>query len=42
MANYDQWKKDNPDWDRDWAQGCGSMGETGDWRDKMSKTHPGW
>ncbi len=42
MAAYDKWRKDNPDWDRDWSQGCGSMGETGDWRDKMSKTHPGW
>ena len=22
MQKYDQWKKDNPDWDRDWSQGC--------------------
>ena len=42
MAAYDEWRKDNPDWDRDWSQGCGSLGEAGDWRDKMSKTHPGW
>ena len=42
MANYEQWREDNPDWDRDWSQGCGSMGEVGDWRDKMTKTHPGW
>ena len=42
MAEYDQWGKDNPDWDKDWSQGCAGVGEVGDWRDKMSKTHPGW
>ena len=42
MANYDQWRKDNPDWDKDWSKGCAGAGEVGDWRDKMSKTHPGW
>ena len=42
MADYDQWRKDNPDWDKDWSKGCASAGEVGDWRDKMSKTHPGW
>jgi hypothetical protein len=42
MAEYDQWRKDNPDWDKDWSQGCAGVGEVGDWRDKMSKTHPGW
>jgi hypothetical protein len=42
MANYDQWRKDNPDWDKDWSKGCAGAGEVGDWRDKMSKSHPGW
>ena len=42
MANYDQWRKDNPDWDKYWSKGCAGAGEVGDWRDKMSKTHPGW
>ena len=42
MAEYDQWRKDNPDWDKDWSQGCAGVGEVGDWRDKISKTHPGW
>ena len=42
MADYDQWRKDNPDWDKDWSKGCAGSGEVGDWRDKMSKTHPGW
>ena len=42
MDEYDQWKKDNPDWDKDWQAGVASAGEVGEWRDKMAKTHPGW
>ena len=22
MAAYDQWRKDNPEWDKDWSAGC--------------------
>ena len=33
MAEYDQWRKDNPDWDKDWSQGCAGVGEVGDWKD---------
>ena len=42
MDEYDQWKKDNPDWDKDWQAGVASAGEVGGWRDKMATTHPGW
>ena len=42
MKQYMAWKEENPDWDKDWQAGCASAGEVGDWRDKMSKTHPGW
>jgi len=42
MKEYTQWREDNPDWDKDWSAGCAGAGEVGDWRDKMSKTHPGW
>ena len=42
MSAYDEWRKDNPDWDKDWSKGCAGAGEVGDRRDKMSKTHPGW
>ena len=24
MLEYDQWRKDNPDWDRNWNEGCAS------------------
>ena len=42
MKEYDEWKDANPDWDKAWSKGCACAGEVGDWRDKMSKTHPGW
>ena len=44
MAEWSQWSKDNPDWQRDWSDPstCRASGEVGDWRDKMAKTHPGW
>ena len=43
LAKYEEWREDNPDWDKDWQAGCAAdVAEVGDWRDKMSKTHPGW
>ena len=42
MVNYDQWRKDNPDWDKDWMQGVANVGEVGEVYDKLRKTHPGW
>ena len=42
MTEYDQWRKDNPDWDRDWMQGVANVGEVGEVYDKLRKTHPGW
>ena len=44
IHDWDQWKDDNPEWDRDWSDPstCPASGEVGEWRDKMAKTHPGW
>ena len=42
MKEYDQWRKDNPDWDKDWMQGVANVGEVGEVYDKLRKTHPGW
>ena len=44
VHDWDQWKIDNPEWERDWSDPstCPSAGEVGDWRDKMGKTHPGF
>ena len=25
MKEYDQWRKDNPDWDKDWQAGIGGV-----------------
>ena len=25
MKEYDQWKKDNPEWDKDWTAGVGGV-----------------
>ena len=39
-----QWYQDNPDWVRDWSQGCASsVGEFGgEWKSKLANKHPGW
>ena len=44
VHDWTQWCQDNPDWKRDWSDPstCPASGEVGDWRDKMSKSHPGW
>ena len=25
MKEYDEWRKDNPDWDKDWSAGTGGV-----------------
>ena len=42
VENYTQWRKDNPDWDKDWSAGVAGVGEVGDWQNKLKKSHPGW
>lgn len=37
-----QWYEANPEWKRDWSQGCASAGEVGEWKDKLVKKKPGW
>ena len=36
MKEYEQWRKDNPDWDKDWHAGVASAGEVGE---SVSYTH---
>lgn len=36
------WYNDNPDWKRDWSEGCASAGEVGDWQNKLVSKYPGW
>ena len=42
IADYDQWRKDNLDWDKDWSKGCAASQEVGDWRNKLTSKHPSW
>lgn len=44
VYEWDQWKIDNPDWDRDWSDPstCPSSCEIGEWKDKLIKSKPGW
>ena len=40
MKEYDQWRKDNPDWDRDWSEGCASSQELFRWTGEAASS--GW
>jgi hypothetical protein len=44
VHDWDQWKKDNLEWDRDWSDPstCPASAEIGEWKDKLIKKHPGW
>ena len=42
MMAYDEWRKENPDWDSDWMEGVAGVGEVGEVYDKLKKSHPGW
>ena len=44
ITEWDQWKIENPDWDRDWSDPSTmpGVGEVGEWADKLHKKHPGW
>ena len=42
MVAYDGWRKENPDWDKDWQAGVAAVGEVGEVYDKLKKHHPGW
>ena len=44
VHDWDQWKKDNPDWLRDFSDPstCHGVGEVGEWKDKLVKSKPGW
>ena len=42
MVAYDEWRKENPNWDKDWSEGCAGLGEVGEWRDKLITKNPSW
>jgi hypothetical protein len=42
VHDIQQWYVDNPEWHRDWSEGCASSAELGEWKDKLIKSKPGW
>lgn len=42
MNDYEEWKKENPNWIKDWSKGCAGAGDVGDAWDKVYKQHPDW
>ena len=46
VHDWDQWKDDNPDWERDYSDPSTmpAMGveSVGDFQDKLTKKHPSW
>ena len=44
VHEWDQWKIDNPEWDRDWSDPstAPNSGELGEVYDKLRVKHPGW
>jgi hypothetical protein len=42
ISEYTQWKSENPEWDKDWSQGCAGIGEVGEWKNRLVSRNPGW
>ena len=43
VHDWDQWKIDNPDWERYYTpDNAPGVGEVGEWKDKLRKKNPGW
>ena len=40
MTQYDQWRKNNPEWDKDWSEGCASAQEVFRWTGEAKSS--GW
>ena len=40
MKEYEQWRKDNPEWDSDWSEGCASSQEMFKWTGEAASS--GW
>ena len=40
MAAYDEWKKENPDWDKDWSKGCARAAREFKWTGEAASS--GW
>ena len=36
------WYEDNPEWHRDWSEGCCGQANEGEWKSRLVNKHPGW
>jgi len=42
VHDIQQWYEENPDWKRDWSQGCAMAADVGEWKTKLVNKNPGW
>ena len=43
VHDWDQWKIDNPDWERYYTpDNAPGVGEVGEWKNKLIARNPGW
>ncbi len=42
MKTYDEWRKENPGWDKDWQAGVAGVGEVGEMHWKGEANSSGW
>ena len=40
MVKYDEWRKENPDWDKDWSAGCAGVDTEFRWTGEAKSS--GW
>jgi hypothetical protein len=40
MKAYDEWRKENPAWDKDWSEGCGGIDTEFKWTGEAKSS--GW
>jgi len=40
MKEYDEWRKENPDWDKDWSKGVAASQEIEGWKGEANSS--GW
>ena len=40
MSKYEEWKKENPDWDKDWSKGCATQSTEFKWTGEAKSS--GW
>ena len=44
ISEWENFKKENEEWVRDWSDPstCPGSGEIGEWKDKLNKKNPSW